>query len=195
MAFTNFEAKEINCKIVYFGTHEAGKTENLRSILKATNPELKNGLLQLDHPNRTEKLFDFLPLSLGRVQDYHIKLHLFSLPQPCLFESVASVMLKGIDGFVFVADSRIEKLVENIEALKETERLMQEEGIPLFDLPRVLQYNKRDLKDIVPVDILARELNHTNAPEKEAVATQTVGTLETLELLTRQILQRLAPQH
>ena len=120
MAFTNLDTKEINCKIVYFGPSAAGKTENLRSIYANSAEEMKSGLMELDDGKGSTKFFDFLPISLGYVKDYHIKLHLFSLPLSNLFETVTSVLLKGLDGIIFIADSRFSRLGANIEELEKT---------------------------------------------------------------------------
>src|SRR5689334_9361348 len=113
MAFTNFDTKEINCKIIYFGSRGAGKTENMRSILANTSMEVKSGLLELDEGSGPTRFFDFLPISLGHVKDFHLKLHLFTLPANPLYESVSSVILKGVDGFVYIADSRVEAMADN----------------------------------------------------------------------------------
>lgn len=193
MAFTNFASKEINCKVVYFGPKGAGKTENLRAVLRATDRDLQGGGFHLDGPPEPTEFFDFVPVSLGYVQDFHIKLHLYSLPLHGLYDSVTSVVLKGIDGWIFVADSRLERLVQNREALHETQRLIQDQGYHLVDLPRVIQYNKRDLDGVVPLNLLSSELNSGDAPEQEAVALNAQGTRETLEKMAKQVLRRLAP--
>ena len=193
MAFTNFDTKEINCKIIYFGADHCGKSENLRSIYASTADEMKSGIMELDDPDKGSKYFDFLPISLGHVNDFHIKLHLFTLPAKNLFETVASVLLKGVDGFVFVVDSRLERLAANIECYRSVDRLFREEGYDLGELPRVVQYNKRDLSGLVPLDVLREELNPFGGAEQEAIASESVGTMETLQVMAKQILVSLAP--
>lgn len=193
MAFTNFDTKEINCKIVYFGAHGAGKTENLRSVYKSTSAEVKSGLLELEEAGGPTRFFDFLPISLGHVKDFHLKLHLFTLPTNSLYESVASVILKGVDGFVYVADSRVESMADNVEGLLAARRLLTEEGYNVADMPRVLQYNKRDLHDLVPLDVMRQELNPGNIPDHKAVATQGIGTMETLQSMAKLVLRKIAP--
>lgn len=193
MAFTNFDTREINCKVLYFGPRGAGKTENLRSIYKNTSAEVRSGLLELEDAPGPTKFFDFLPISLGHVKDFHIKLHLYTLPTNSLYESVSTVILKGIDGFVFVADSRVEAMADNAASLNAARRLLTEEGYNVADMPRIVQFNKRDLPDVLPIEILRQELNPGAVPDHKAVATQSVGTMETLQSMAKLILKKLAP--
>lgn len=193
MAFTNFDTKEINCKIVYFGPRGSGKTENLRSIYKNTSSDMRSGLIELEEARGPTKFFDFLPVSLGHVKDFHLKLHLFTLPTNPLYESVNSVILKGIDGFVFVADSRVELMADNIQSLAEARRMLAGEGYNVGDMPRVIQYNKRDLRDLVPLDVLRHELNPGNIPDQKAVARDSLGTMETLQAMSKLVLKKIAP--
>jgi mutual gliding-motility protein MglA len=193
MAFTNFDTKEINCKIVYFGPRGAGKTENLRSVYKNTAKEAPGGLIELEETRGGTKFFDFLPVSLGQVKDFHLKLHLFTLPTNPLYESVNSVILKGLDGIVFVADSRVEFMADNIQSLAETRRILATEGYNYAELPRVIQYNKRDLQDLVPLDVLRHELNPGNLPDQKAVARDSIGTMETLQAMSKLVLKKIAP--
>ena len=191
MAFTNFETKDIHCKVIYFGPSAAGKSENLRSIFNQTSAEIRSGLLELQQEDGSTRYFDFLPLSIGQLGDFHVKLHLFTLPVSSLYQSTASVILRGVDGFVFVADSRVESLIENTKAMNKCRRLLQDEGYNVAELPRVIQYNKRDLGGILPVDILRQELNSAGYPDIEASATQNIGVMESLESLARQIMDKL----
>jgi hypothetical protein len=193
MAFTNFDTKEINCKVIYFGPRGAGKSENLRSIFKLTAPEVQNGLLELDGPDSSTRFFEFLPVSLGYVKDFHVKMHLFTLPTNSLYESVNAVILKGIDGFVYVADSRIEAMADNVAGLSAARRLLSEEGYNVPDLARTFQYNKRDLPDLLPVEVLRQELNPAQLPDHKAVASQGLGTMETLQSMAQMILKKIAP--
>jgi len=193
MAFTNFDTKEINCKVIYFGPAGAGKTANLRSIFANTSSEVRAGLLEVGgEDENAARFFDFLPISLGHIKDFHLKLHLFTVPSNSLYQSVSSVILKGVDGFVFVADSRIEALADNIDNYMQVRRLLTDSGYNIADLPRVFQYNKRDLPDVTPVDILRNELNPSRLPEQEAVALKSLGTMETLQAMAKQVITRLA---
>ena len=191
MAFTNFETKEIHCKVIYFGASGSGKTENLRSIFNQTSVDIKSGLLELHEQDGSTRYFDFLPLSIGQLGDFHIKLHLFTLPVSSLYHSTASVILRGVDGFVFVVDSRVESLVDNVKALNKCRKILQDEGYNVADIPRVIQYNKRDLPEILPISLLRPELNPTGSPEIEASATSNLGTVECLESIANQIMDRL----
>jgi signal recognition particle receptor subunit beta len=191
MAFTNLDSKEINCKIIYFGPEGAGKTENLRAIYKQTSPDGSGGMLEFEDATGPTKFFDFLPVSLGHYREFHIKLHLFTLPANTLYESVRSLILKGVDGFVFVADARLECMAQNVSSLDETQRLLLNEGYQIGDLAAVIQYNKTDLPDLIPTEILRRDLNPTGLPDHEAVAKNMIGTLETLNLLGQQVLKKI----
>lgn len=191
MAFTNFETKEIHCKIVYFGPKGSGKTENLRSIFNQTSSEIKSGLLELKQDDSSTRYFDFLPISVGQLGEFHIKMHLFTLPVSSLYESTASVILRGLDGFVFVADSRADCIVRNINALNKCKKILLAEGYNVADLPRVVQYNKRDLPDIFPIEILRQQLNPSGYPDVEASATNNLGITESLEAIAQQIMDKL----
>lgn len=191
MAFTNFEKKEIHCKVIYFGAPRCGKTANLRSIFTATSAEIQSGLLELQDDGGSTRFFDFLPLSLGHVRDFELRLHVFTVPMNALYQSVPSVILRGVDGFVFVADSRVECMADNSEYMQKCRTLLLDEGYNVSDLPRVIQYNKRDLPGIMPVEIMRQELNPSGVPDFEAVATAGNGVLETLEGLAHMLVQRL----
>jgi len=192
MTFTNYDTKEINCKVVYFGPRGCGKTENLRSVFRTTSKEVRSGVLELTEEASPTPFFDFLPVSLGHVNDYHLKLHLYAMSTAVYYETVTSVLLKGVDGFVFVADSRIEALADNIRTMGEVKNLLTDHGYNVADMPRVIQYNKRDLNDVVPVDLLRQELNPTATYDHEAVATQSRGTVDTLQSLAKLLLSKLS---
>lgn len=189
MAFTNYESKEINCKVVYFGAPGSGKTTNLRSIFSDTSSEVQSGLLEFDDVVAPTRYFDFLPISLGYIQDFHVKMHLYTLPNNTLYETTRSVILKGMDGYVFVADSSMEAMINNLDAHQQTQATLRHEGIEPLEIPRVFQYNKRDLADAVPVGVLRRELNVHGAPDIECIAKNSQGTLETLQQMAKLILQ------
>jgi mutual gliding-motility protein MglA len=193
MAFTNLETKEIHCKILYLGPHSAGKTANLRSIYLETADEANASNLQFVTEEPT-KFFDFLPVSMGHFQDFHLKMHLFTLPDPTLFPTAASIMLRGIDGFVYVADSDRNAVAANPSTLAEVRNLMIDEGIQVADLPFVLQYNKRDLPDAMPVEVMSQQLNPSgNYPAVEAIASEGKGTRETLTEMAKLVVRRLNP--
>lgn len=192
MAFTNFDTREIHCKIIYFGPGGAGKTLNLKSIYTSTASELKAGMIDLSEQGGPTPFFDFLPVSLGKIKDFHVKLHLYTMPGHKLYETLQHTLMKGLDAFVFVADSRIESMAENIESLAYVRRLLDSHGHSIGDTPRVIQYNKRDLKEVLPVEILREELNGSGYPDHEAIATKSIGTLETLQSVAKQIVKTLS---
>ncbi len=190
MAFANMETKEINCKVLYFGAKGAGKTANFQSIYQQSKSKLPDKHFELEMDQAP--FYEFIPISLGHLKDFHIKLHLFTLPANPLYESVRTVMLKGIDGFVFVFDSRISAMRENINHWQEIRQILSREGYNMVTLPRVIQYNKRDHSEAVSLATLRQELNPGGAVDIEASALKSVGTMETLQQISKQVLDSLA---
>ena len=193
MAFTNFDTKEINCKILYLGPQGAGKSMNLRKILELSSPHLELELTSLA-PNVSSgrEYFEFLPISLGKVLDFHIKLHLYTLPLNSLFDSLTSVVLKGVDGFVFVADSRVDRLSHNVEALESAKKILGTQGIVVSNTPSLIQFNKRDDATAVSSQILSSHLNPYQTAEIEASASKGQGVLETLKEIAKQVIKGIA---
>jgi signal recognition particle receptor subunit beta len=194
MAFTNFKNHEINCKVIYFGGAASGKTANLRSIYAKTSPELQSPDLELAREPGPTAYFDFLPVSLGKVREFHLKLHLYSFPIRQNSRLITDFLIQGVDGIVFVTDSRHEALASNLDAFTEMKSVIEERGVNFGELPRVVQYNKRDVSSALPMDFLQNEFNPAGSPEHEAIAIQSIGTMETLQSLSRLILDRLS-QH
>ena len=190
MAITNYETRELILKIMYFGASGSGKTENLRSIYRLTSPEVRAGLFELEGKGQSS-FFECVPLSLGYVRDYHIKLHVYSYAKSPFMPSVDGSLLRGLDGYVVVFDSRKEAFGENLSALDETNLMLTEAGYNLADLPRVIQYNKMDLNGLVPLNILREELNPGGSLECESVAISSEGTMETLRLISQQVLREI----
>lgn len=190
MAFTNPETKEINCKVVYFGARGAGKTTNLRSLYGKTSSEMRSGLFEWEN-DAHQHFFECLPLSLGYVRDYHLKFNIYTLPPHRLYDSVTSVLLKGLDGYAMVYDSRVESFYDNLQCQQEVRRLLLAEGLNIAELPKVVQFNKVDLPGMVPLEVLRQELNPTQVPEISSVATQAQGTMETVQALMQGILRQL----
>ncbi|MCY4381453.1 MAG: ADP-ribosylation factor-like protein [Proteobacteria bacterium] len=190
MAFANFHSHEIHCKIVYFGAPGSGKTTNLRSILAQTTEDVVNGKLTLSPPDPLHKpLFEFLPVSIGQFQKHHVKVHLYALPDDKLLPTLLPVILKGIDGMIFVVDSAIESLHLNLRAWQYAQRILGEEGIFISDLPAVMQYNKQDLSNAMPRALLRRCLNSLNLPDQEAAAVSGDGVLECLHIVVEQFVR------
>ena len=190
MAFTNTKSKEVHCKLLYFGASGAGKLTSLRSIYKLTSLSYSSNII--DSNDRQPRWFSFLPVSLTHINDFHIKLHLYSACWDKIPKDSQFTLLQGIDGIIFVIDSRIEALTANFEALSRLKSLLISVDKNLYDIPLVLQYNKRDLPDIIDTVNLTRQFNIFNCPEYESVAIRSEGTMETLKGLSRIILSKLS---
>jgi mutual gliding-motility protein MglA len=191
MSFINYSSREINCKIVYYGPGLCGKTTNLQYIYNKTNPEAKGKMISLATETERTLFFDFLPLSLGEIRGFKTRFHLYTVPGQVFYDASRKLILKGVDGVVFVADSQVERMEANIESLDNLRSNLQEQGYNLDKIPYVVQYNKRDLPNSAPLDELKKVLNPTNVPEYEAVATTGVGVFDTLKAVAKLVLTEL----
>ena len=191
MSFINYSSREINCKIVYYGPGLCGKTTNLQYIYNKTNPEAKGKMISLATETERTLFFDFLPLSLGEIRGFKTRFHLYTVPGQVFYDASRKLILKGVDGVVFVGDSQVERMEANIESIENLRVNLAEQGYDLDKLPYVVQYNKRDLPSVVPVEELTEVLNPTKVPEFEAVATTGVGVFDTLRALAKQVLTEL----
>ncbi len=191
MAFINYSTREINCKIVYYGPGLCGKTTNLQFIYRSTAPEQKGKLISLATETERTLFFDFLPLALGDIKGFRVRFHLYTVPGQVFYAASRKLILKGVDGVVFVADSQIERMDANIESLEDLKINLAEYGFELEKLPFTIQYNKRDLPNVVPVEEMQRVLNPDNVPWYEAVATEGKGVFETLKDVGKQVLKEL----
>ncbi|MBI2081290.1 MAG: GTPase domain-containing protein [candidate division NC10 bacterium] len=191
MSFINYSAREINCKIVYYGPGLCGKTTNLQHIYKKVDPAAKGKLISLATETERTLFFDFMPLHLGEIRGFKVRLHLYTVPGQVFYDASRKLILKGADGIVFVADSQLERMESNIESLQNLEQNLGEQGLSLEKLPFVLQYNKRDLPNVVSVEDLQRALNSRTVPWYEATATTGVGVFETLKAIAKLVLQEL----
>ncbi|NOX20679.1 MAG: gliding-motility protein MglA [Nitrospirae bacterium] len=191
MAFINYSTREINCKIVYYGPGLCGKTTNLQFIYRSTAPEQKGKLISLATETERTLFFDFLPLALGDIKGFRVRFHLYTVPGQVFYAASRKLILKGVDGVVFVADSQIERMDANIESMEDLKINLAEYGFELEKLPFTIQYNKRDLPNIVPVSEMNRVLNPDNVPWYEAVATEGKGVFETLKDVGKQVLKEL----
>ena len=190
MAICNFDKKEIHCKIFYFGTAGAGKTENMRALYRSTSPQLKTDLFELEADQRPNPLFDFLPLKLGAINGYQVRLHAFTLPPP-YFAETFDILLKGLDGFVYVIDSELTTLPLNREAWRDTLALLEDSGYIVEDLPQVYQYNRRDALQPVAIDVLHATFNPRAHPHYEAIAPRSIGTLACLHKLAELVVAKM----
>ena len=191
MTFINYASREINCKIVYYGPGLGGKTTNLQYIYDSTAPQAKGKLISLATETDRTLFFDFMPLELGTVRGFKTRFHLYTVPGQVYYDASRKLILKGVDGVVFVADSQEERMDANIEALYNLEENLQTQGYDLLQVPYVLQLNKRDLPNVISVDELAGELLRKNEPVFEAVAAQGTGVFDTLKAVAKQVLTEL----
>ncbi len=191
MALINVAAREIHCKIVYYGPGMCGKTTNLQWIHGQVPQAAKGDLLSIATETERTLFFDFLPLDLGKVRGFQTRFHLYTVPGQVLYERTRVAVLNGADGVVFVADSQKSKLEENVNSLKELARNIQKQGKKFRDFPLVLQYNKRDLPNALPVPVLDKYLNPFNWSRYEACATSGPGVFDTLKGISKLVIVKL----
>ncbi|HLE04362.1 MAG TPA: GTPase domain-containing protein [Anaerolineales bacterium] len=191
MSFINYAAREINCKLVYYGPGLCGKTTNLQHIYKKVDPGAKGKLISLATESERTLFFDFLPLELGTIRGFKTRFHLYTVPGQIFYEASRKLILKGADGVVFVADSQLERVEANIQSLADMRQHLGDQGIDPDKIPLVIQYNKRDLPNAIPIDELQKALNPRNLPWFEAVASQGTGVFETLKAIAKFVMQEL----
>jgi mutual gliding-motility protein MglA len=188
LTFINYVAREINCKIVYYGPGLGGKTTNLQYIYQITSTENKGKLISLATETERTLFFDFLPIDLGQIRGFRTRFHLYTVPGQVFYDSSRKLILKGVDGVVFVADSQEERMDANLESVSNLAENLKEQGFDLAKIPYVLQLNKRDLAGAMPAEDLKQLLLIKGEPVIEAVATQGDGVLTTLKAVARQVL-------
>ena len=191
MTFINYASREINCKIVYYGPGLCGKTTNLQYIYDSTAPTSKGKLISLATETDRTLFFDFMPLELGTVRGFKTRFHLYTVPGQVFYDASRKLILKGVDGVVFVADSQEERMDANIESLYNLEENLKSNGYDLGKIPYVLQLNKRDLPNVLPAEELVSELRRKDEPVHEAVASKGSGVFDTLKSVAKQVLTEL----
>lgn len=191
MSFINYSSREINCKIVYYGPGLCGKTTNLQYIYKRTNPGQKGKLISLATETERTLFFDFLPLALGDIRGFKVRFHLYTVPGQVFYAASRKLILKGVDGVVFVADSQIERMDANMESLEDLKINLAEQGYAIEKLPYAIQYNKRDLPGVAPVNEMNKIINLNGVQWFGAVAITGVGVFETLKSVAKQVLLEL----
>jgi len=191
MSMINYASREINCKIVYYGPGLGGKTTNLEYVYNKVNPETRGKLISLATETERTLFFDFLPVDLGSVKGFKTRFHLYTVPGQVYYNASRRLILKGVDGVVFVADSAAARMDANIASLQNLYENLAEYGYEPGSLPLVIQYNKRDLPDALPVEELRRELNPTGLPDFEAVAVVGTGVFDTLKTVSKLVLKSL----
>ncbi len=194
MPMINYSAREINCKVVYYGPALCGKTTNLEVIHRRVAPESRGTLMSLATETDRTLFFDFLPLDLGAIRGFTTRFHLYTVPGQVQYDASRRLILKGVDGIVFVADSSPDRLEANVESLRNLEENLRSYGYDPEAIPLVLQYNKRDLPEAVATETLDAALRTgwtEHAPTHESVARDGTGVFETLRDVSTRVIASL----
>jgi signal recognition particle receptor subunit beta len=192
MSLINYSSREINCKIVYYGPGLCGKTTNIQYVYNKVDPGTKGKLITLATEMDRTLFFDFLPLELGTVKGFKTRFHLYTVPGQVYYDASRKLILRGVDGIVFVADSQTSRYDANIESLYNLHENLEEYKLKIEDIPFVVQYNKRDMPNIIELDDLEQELNPEGFPSYEAVAVQGDGVFDTLKAVAKGVLKKLS---
>jgi signal recognition particle receptor subunit beta len=188
VSFINYASREINCKLVYYGPGLCGKTTNLQYIYQKTNPDIRGKMISLATETERTLFFDFLPLALGTIRGFKVRFHLYTVPGQGFYDASRKLILKGVDGVIFVGDSQLERMEANVESIENLRLNLQEQGYDLDKLPYVIQYNKRDLPNVAPLHEMRELLNPKGVPDYEAVAPVGTGVFDTLKAVARLVL-------
>ncbi len=191
MAFIHYSNREINCKIVYYGPGLGGKTTNVEHIYEITPEQIRGRMIRLATQTERTLYFDFLPLPLGEIRGFKARFYLYTVPGQVFYHASRKLILRDVDGVVFVADSQADRMENNQTSMDSLKSDLAEYGLDPAKVPLVIQYNKRDLPDVAPVADMSRLLNTTKCPEFEAVATTGHGVLDTLKAIARLVFQEL----
>jgi len=192
MSMINYASREINCKIVYYGTGLGGKTTNLEYIYSRVNPETKGKMISLATETERTLFFDFLPIDLGEIRGFKTRFHLYTVPGQVYYNASRRLILKGVDGIIFVADSQATRAEANIEAMHNLYENLESYGYNPDEIPFSIQYNKRDITDILPVEELRAQINPMGVPDFEAVAIEGRGVFETLSSVSKMVVKALS---
>ncbi|MEW6110553.1 MAG: GTPase domain-containing protein [Thermodesulfobacteriota bacterium] len=190
MPHINYQARELAFKIVYYGPGLSGKTTNLIHIHSTLDPERRGDIVVLDTEEERTLFFDFFPLALGRIGDFSVRFNMYTVPGQVYYEASRRLILDGADGIVFVADSQPNRLNENIQSFQMLQESLTSYGVDWKEFPLVLQYNKRDLQDLLPVGTLESRLGLNGIPVQEAVATAGTGVMETIRIASRAVIEK-----
>ncbi len=191
MSFINYSSKEINCKIVYYGPGLSGKTTQLKYIYDTSEPDTRGKLIAVSDENSRTLFFDFLPMEMGNINGFKSRFHLYTVPGQIPYESSRKLILKGVDGVVFVADSQRERMDANKRSLAKLAEYLEDYGYSINNIPFVFAYNKRDINGVVPLNEISKELNSFSAPEFETVSVTGTGVFDVLKSITRSVLEEL----
>ncbi len=192
MSLVNYATKEITCKIVYYGPGRSGKTTNLQYIYSRVPWDRKGEMVSLATEADRTLFFDFLPLDLGRISGFTTRFQLYTVPGQVYYNATRKLVLQGADGVVFVADSQRSQIEEDIESFRNLQVNLLEQGIDIREIPVVIQYNKRDLPNVLAIDLLDDELNFREVPSFAASALLGEGVFDTLRSISEGVLRKLA---
>lgn len=191
MSFINYATKEINFKIVYYGPGLCGKTTNLQYIYDQTDPSQKGKMISLATETERTLFFDFMPLKLGDIKGFKVRLHLYTVPGQIFYDASRKLILKGADGVVFVADSQKDRMDANLDSLENLIDNLKENGFDYNTIPLVMQWNKRDLPDVEDVEVMEKLLNTRKVESFEAIAIQGIGVFETLKAISKAVMMKM----
>ena len=192
MSMINYASREINCKIVYYGTGLGGKTTNLEYIYSRVNPDTKGKMISLATETERTLFFDFLPIDLGEVRGFKTRFHLYTVPGQVCYNASRRLILKGVDGLIFVADSQASLAEANIESMHNLYENLETYGYDLSTIPFAIQYNKRDMPNILSPEELRGQINPLGVPDFEGVAVDGTGVFETLSCVSKLVVATLA---
>jgi mutual gliding-motility protein MglA len=192
MSMINYASREINCKIVYYGPGLGGKTTNLEYVYEKVAPQTRGKLISLATETERTLFFDFLPVDLGTIRGFKTRFHLYTVPGQVYYNASRKLILKGVDGIVFVADSQVERLDANIESMHNLYDNLSEYGLDIRTIPFVIQYNKRDLPNVCSVPELQDQLNPDTVPNSEAVGSRGIGVFDTLKAVSKLVIKSLS---
>jgi signal recognition particle receptor subunit beta len=191
MASINYALKEISCKVVYYGPGMCGKTTNLQHIHQHTRPDKRGNMVSLATPGERTLFFDFLPLEAAQLHGFRTKFQLYTVPGQVMYNSTRKLVLRGVDGIIFVCDSQWDKMRENLESFRNLADNLAAYGYSLETTPYVVQYNKRDLPDVAPIEYLQYVVNPRQVPSLEAIAIRGDGVFESLTAICTRVLANL----
>jgi mutual gliding-motility protein MglA len=191
MSMINYASREINCKVVYYGPGLGGKTSNLEYVFSRIDPDTRGKMISLATETDRTLFFDFLPVDLGSIRGFKTRFHLYTVPGQVYYNASRKLILKGVDGIIFVADSQVDRAEANIEAMHNLYENLESYGYDLSTVPFAIQYNKRDLDRILSVEELRAELNPGGVPDFEGVAIEGTGVFETLKAVSKLVVKTL----
>ncbi len=192
MSMINYASREISCKIVYYGTGLGGKTTNLEYIYSRVNPDMKGKMISLATETERTLFFDFLPIDLGEVRGFKTRFHLYTVPGQVYYNASRRLILKGVDGLVFVADSQATRAEANIESMHNLYDNLETYGYDLETIPFAIQYNKRDMPNVLSPEELRAQINPVGVPDFEGIAIEGKGVFETLSSVSKLVIKALA---